>query len=57
MVMVPTVSQPFYCNQTLYKTDNGHFEIVNVHLWGAECDRKLRFGEEKFLNYQVRDSF
>ena len=32
--------------------DNGHFEMVNGHLWGAECDRKLRFKEEKFLNYQ-----
>ena len=29
--------------------DNGHFEIVNGHLWGAECDRKLRLREEKFL--------
>ena len=38
-------------------TDNGHFEIVNGHLWGAECDRKLRLSKEKFLNYQARDSF
>ena len=29
--------------------DNGHFKIINGHLPGAECDRKLRFREEKFL--------
>ena len=29
--------------------DNGHFEMVNGHLWGAECSRKLRFREEKLL--------
>ena len=32
--------------------DNGHFKIINGHLPGAECDRKLRFREEKFL-YRV----
>ena len=44
-------------NGHLYKTDNGQFEMINGHLWGAERDRKLLFREEKFLNYQVRDSF
>ena len=50
------ISQSFYSNQTLYKTDtglhktdNGHFKIVNGHLPGAECDSKLRFREEKFM--------
>ena len=48
-MLVPAVSQSFYYNQTLYKTDNGHFKIVSGHLRGAECDRKVRFTEEKFL--------
>ena len=37
--------------------DNGHFEMVKGHLWRAECDRKLQFTEEKFLKYQIRNSF
>ena len=55
-ILVRAVSQSFYYKQTLYKTDtsirrtiNGHFEIVNGHLWGVECDHKLRFREDKFL--------
>ena len=43
-MLVPAVSQSFYYNQTRYKTDNGRFEIVNGHLGGAECDRKLPGG-------------
>ena len=31
--------------------------MVNGHSWDAECSRKLRFREEKFLNDQVRDFF